>query len=75
MPLPKDEFERRLDAAFDFLGDLLQNPEKIDDLPPMVHLFIGESYSPSTPRIDEPDASSDTNFSEAFVLPLATAQA
>lgn len=50
-PLPKDEFTRRLGIAFDFLGELLQHPERIDDVPPVVDLFSGQSVFTGTPGI------------------------
>jgi hypothetical protein len=38
MPISRDEFSRRLSRAFDFLGDLLRNPERVDELPDTVRI-------------------------------------
>jgi len=75
MPLPKDEFDRRLDVAFSFLGDVIQHPEVIDTLPPTIHLFVGMSSFSGSPSIEGlTSVSFDTNFAAGIVRSLATAQ-
>lgn len=45
MSARKEDFRRKLEAAFNLLGELLEHPERIEELPSVVR--IGEIYASS----------------------------
>ena len=74
MPLPKDQFDRRLDAAFTFLGDLLRNPEIAEGLHSAVYFAVGSASSGEPVMEDRIPARSRSTFLAEVTVPAASAR-